>query len=448
MDEEFKFRVLTGEDWGEGTRDGLKVVDGGLELDGRDGSYTSEPIDSGVEGCRWHRVVLDADIPDNSTLTVSFYSSDSEKEEAAKNWSGTIVFTADARDALVEAPPGRYIGLKIDFHREGTECLLLKQVKIYYPRLTYLRYLPAVYQEEGTSKEFLERFLSIFESALHDSEETISGMSMYLDPMAAPKEFYPWLAGWLSLDLYELLKDKNRDFILRAAELYRRKGTVSGITDLVSLLTGKKCCVKEYANNVFRSYGMEHRGEAETDDGMRERLRKCRRKTERVGDIECTKFYRKTSITVDTTNPDMRASMGRYCDEVHYVMDTAKDGRCNPQVIGLFIFLPPGERLLVDKDELPKIINSFLPVFVRAKIDIVELPCDEKYYINTIIEEWKNHIHGFLEERIKALQGVYIDHVDWDWIYTYSAKHPEGTTNNIDYRTPHSEIGVEIRIDN
>jgi phage tail-like protein len=448
MDEEFKFRVLTGEDWGKGTRDGLKVVDGGLELEGRDGSYTSEPLDSGIVVCRWHRIVLDADIPDNSTLTVSFYSSDSEKEEDAKSWSGTVVFTADTRDALVEAPPGRYIGLKIDFHREGTERLLLKQVKIYYPRLSYLRYLPAVYQEERTSREFLERFLSIFESVLHDSEETIYRIPAYLDPMAAPEDFYPWLASWLSLDLYELLGDRNREFILRAAKFYKRKGTVSGIADLVSLLTGKRCCVKEYMNNVFRSYGMEHRGEEETDDEMRERLRKCRRKTERVEDIECTKFYRKTSKTVDTTNSDLRASMGRYCDEVHYVTDTAKDGRCHPQVIGLFIFLPPGEKLLVDKDELLKIINSFLPVFVRAKIDIVELPCDEKYYLSTIIEERKDHIHGFSEERITALQGVYIDRVDWDWLYTYSAKHPKGTTNNVDYRTPHSEIGVEILIDN
>ena len=130
-------------------------------------------------------------------------------------------------------------------------------------------------------------------------------------------------------------------------------------------------------------------------------------------------------------------------------MDTGKDGRYHPQVIGLFIFLPPGEKLLVDKDELLKIINSFLPVFVRAKIDIVELPCDEKYSLSTIIEWRKDHIHGFLEERITALQGVYIDRVNWNWLYTYSAEHPEkDTTNNVDYRTPHSAIGVEIWIDN
>lgn len=439
MDEEFKFRVLTSEDWEKGTSVGLNVVDEGLELEGSNGSYTSKPLDSGIEGCRWHRIVLDADIPENATITVYFYSSDSENEENAKN--GTIVFTADTRDALVEVSPGRYMGLKIDFHREGTECLLLKRVKIYYPRLSYLRYLPAVYQEEGASREFLERFLSIFESVLHGSDDTIYKIPTYLDPMAAPEDFYPWLASWLSLDLYELLGDKNREFILCAVELYKRKGTVSGIADLVTLLTGNRCCVKEYANNVFRSYGMEHREEVGTDDEMRE----CRRNTERVEDVECTKFYRKTSKTVDTTNPDLRASMGRYCDEVHYVWDTRKSGRYSPQVIGLFIFLPQGEELLVDKDELRKIINSFLPVFVRAEINIVEL-YHEKYYVGEINEECKDHLREFWEETVGAAQGVYRDDDrSWKRLYTYDAEHHEtNITNNPYWRTLHSQIGVEI----
>lgn len=428
MDEEFKFRVLTSEDWEEGTRDGLKVRDdGGLELEYRDGSYTSEPLDSGIEDCRWHRIVLDADIPDNSTLTVSFYSSDLEKEEAAKNWSGTIVFTADTRDALVEAPPGRYMGLKIDFHREGTEHLLLKQVKIYYPRLSYLRYLPAVYQEEGASREFLERFLSIFESVLHDREDTISRIPLYLDPMASPADFYPWLASWLSLDLYELLKDKNRDFILRAAELYKRKGTVSGIANLVTLLTGKKCCVKEYMNNVFRSYGMEH----DRDDEIK-----------MVDEHGCTKFHRKMSGTVDTADHGQLANMGTYSDEVHYVTDTG--GIYSPRVIGLFIFLHAGEKLLIKEDELRKMINSFLPVFVRAEINIVELPYDEIYDISEIIEKCKSDIQGYLKEKFEDVQDVYYkDTVSWNWLCTYTNVH-KGYTNDRNYRTPHNRIGVKI----
>ena len=173
MDKEFKFRVLTAFDWDEGTIDGLSIrKDGGLEPLDRDGSYTSEPLDSGITDCRWHRITLVADIPDNSTITISFYSS--EREEAAETASRKIVFKDGARDALVQTPPGRYLRLKIDFHREGEESPVMRQAKIYYPGHSYLRYLPPLYQEDPASKEFLARFLSLFESVMYEREEKIS----------------------------------------------------------------------------------------------------------------------------------------------------------------------------------------------------------------------------------------------------------------------------------
>ncbi|MCK4731571.1 MAG: hypothetical protein KAT65_03850, partial [Methanophagales archaeon] len=321
---------------------------------------------------------------------------------------------------------------------EGEESPVLKQVKLYYPRLSYLRYLPAVYQEDSASKEFLERFLSVFESALHDSEETISRLPTYFDPKAAPDEFVPWLASWLSLDLYELLEEKNREFILRAVEFYKQKGTVSGIAALVSFLTGKKCCVKEYMNIVFRSYGMEHEGEGIVD------ISECRKNIERTAEtVICTKFHRETSKTVDTAKPDLLANMGKYCDEVHYVTETSKDGRYSPHVIGLFIFLDAGEKLVIDEDELRKIINSFLPVFVRAEIITVEGPFKEEYAISRIIDGYKDTIHSFLEEEFKDVGGVYKDSVNWNWLYTNTV---EGRTNDLQYRTPHSKIGMELTL--
>lgn len=442
MSEEFKFRALTSEDWKDIVDESLTGEEGlRLKEDKREGIYTTNPLDSGIVDCHWHRIVLDADIPENSTLTVSFCSADKEEEEADENWSGTVVFLKNAKDALVQVPPGRYIKLKIEFHREGgEESLVLRQVKLYYPRLSYLRYLPAVYQEESASKEFLERFLSIFESALHDSEETISRIPTYFDPLATQDEFVPWLASWLSLDLYELLeeKNKNREFILRAVEFYKQKGTVSGIAALVSFLTGKKCCVKEYRNIVFRSYGMEHEGEGIVD------ISECSENIERTAEnIICTKFHRETSKTVDTAKPDLLANMGKYCDEVHYVTETSKDGRYSPHVIGLFIFLDGGESLVIEEDELRKIINSFLPVFVRAEIITVEGPFKEEYAISGINDGYKDIIHSFLEEAFEDVQGVYRDSVSWEWLYTNTV---EGRTNDLQYRTLHSKIGMELTL--
>jgi len=85
------------------------------------------------------------------------------------------------------------------------------------------------------------------------------------------------------------------------------------------------------------------------------------------------------SGTVDSANPDILAGMDTYRDRVHYVTDTSETGRYSQNVIGIFIFLAEGERLPTEVDELYRIIKSFLPVFVRAEIILVEAPSDETY---------------------------------------------------------------------
>lgn len=433
MSSEYTFRVLTGEDWKDYNENNL-AYDNGLKLvSEKHGHYLSKPLDSGKAGCRWHRVVIDADIPENSMLTISFSTSDDEAKMGTGKWSEPLVFQK-ARDALIQVEPRQYIALRIDFHQDGVAPPVLRKVTIYYQRLSYLRYLPAVYQENSESSEFLERFLSIFESALYDSEETIASMPVHFDPMAASEEFYQWLASWLSLDLYELLGDRNREFILRAAELYKQKGTVSGIASLVSFLTGdKKVLIKEYMNNVFRSYGMEH---YETDETYVP-----------INGLRCKNYYHTTSHTLDTKNAQLMTKRGGYEDEVHYTIDTSQEGRYSPNVIGIFIFLPSEEKLLVDEDQLLKIIRSFLPIFVRAEISIVQ-EYFETYYTNLILEEYEDSIHEFMEKRVRV-RGVYRDGVDWSWLYTYSDEHrcpDDKCTNNPKYRTPHSKIDVWLNL--
>lgn len=446
MPEDFKFRALTEEDWVDTAelsgKDGLR-----LKAEKKYGCYTSKPLDSGIPadkeppGCRWHRIVLDADIPENSTLKISYYTSETKDTARNCNSGGWSEPSVNARDALVQAAPGRYITLKVEFNREGDKSPVLRQVKIFYQRISYLRYLPAVYQENRESREFLERFLSIFESALYDSDETISRMRTFFDPMAAPEEFYRWLAGWLSLDLYDLLRDRNREFILHAVEFYKKKGTVSGIASLVSFLTGKKCCVKEYMNNVFRSYGMEHDELDETFD-----------------ELGCTRYYHRTSKTIDTEDSNLLAKRGNYDDEVHYVLDTREKERYFPNVIEIFIFpFKTGEEVIIEENQLHKIINSFLPVFVRVRIKTVEKPFVESYSVGRIGDSYTVKLEGLKEERFRNIEGSYIDSVDWIWFYSYYTPDvpspppsPYGSTYEINVpvnqRTFHRYIRIEFPV--
>ncbi len=445
MSSEFKFRALTSEDWKEINEGNLIYDKDGLYIKDteRDGVYTSGMLDSGISGCFWHRIVLDADIPENSTITVSFITSETEEAESSSGCCN-IVFTK-AKDALIQALHGRYIRLIIEFHREGEKSPVLRQVKIYYEKLSYLRYLPAIYQENSESKEFLERFLSIFESSMYDSEEKISSIHVFFDPMAAPEDFYRWLADWLSLDLYDQLEeDQKREFILNAVELYRKKGTVSGLSDLVTVLTGKKCCIKEYKNNVFRSWGMEHEDKIYSDNETSRCL-----EYETDPKYECMKFRHNTSKTLDTNDPFLLNNRGKnkYCDEVHYVFDTSDEATYSPNVIGIFIFLQENEKFeLVDKyeEQLYKIINSFLPVFVRPKIYIVVVPYIENYDKEKFSDKYYDSVHASIFEKFTHVIGCYKDEPNWKWIYSFDNEHPDiKITNDVRYRTHYSGIRQE-----
>jgi phage tail-like protein len=305
------------------------------------------------------------------------------------------------------------------------------------PGASLLEYLPEIYRYQAPDN-FLEHFLSPFASMLNEFDEKISSIPDYFDPATVPPpdeltgDFIPWLAQWLSLDLYELLGEKNKEFILKAVEFYKQKGTVPRIVNLLTFLTGKTCCVKEYANNVFRSYGMEHHGENEMPT---------------AGPKECKKFFRTTSKTVDTKNKDLLAKIHKhqgYEDEVHYVTDTGISGKYAGNVIGLYIFINSSEaEFKFEKEQFHKIIKTFLPVFVRLEIFIVEMiDYSEKYPLNSIIDAYQDRVRDTRAEKIKPLTGVYIDQVNWNWLITNDTA--QGRTNNKQYRTPHNGIGVEI----
>lgn len=359
---EFGFRALTSEDWSNADASQITGLDrhDGLRLERtagvyrKEGHYLPDPLDSGIFECRWHRIVIDAEIPRNTHLEVKVYTSDLPNLVDAP--TEVCTFAGGVRDCLIRAGPGRYIKLEIGFFGDGQETPLLRLVKIHYPRLSYLRYLPAIYQDDAQSRDFLERFLSVFESMLFASEETISNLPARFDPMAAPEDFLEWLGRWLALDNYELLGEKNREFMQRAVEFYHQKGTAEGLASLVSFLTGKECCVKEYMNNVFRSYGREHYEADEIE-----------------GPGRCQTFFHGLSMSVDT-NPQhgMIANMGQYLDRVHYTFDSRPDGKYSTKGVGLFIFLKPGETLQIKDDELKKMIDAFLPVFIHIDITKVE----------------------------------------------------------------------------
>jgi phage tail-like protein len=112
----------------------------------------------------------------------------------------------------------------------------------------FLRNLPAIYQEH----EELSSFLRPFEALLLGGKsrnaedgpglkESILALPDLLDPFKTGSEYLPWLASWLALTLRaDLPEVTKRTLISRATFLYARRGTLQGLAELLSIVTGGK----------------------------------------------------------------------------------------------------------------------------------------------------------------------------------------------------------------
>ena len=227
-------------------------ADVAFELEGR---YYSEPLDSRLYRCQWHRIVLCAAILAGTQLRVDTFSSESPKTAAEikslpeMRWATaqTDAQVDDAEwDCLIQSPPGRYLWLRLTFNSEGAASPILRSVRAYYPRSSSLQYLPAVYSEDAPGRDFMDRFLSIFDTIWNGISDQITGMARYFDPAATPTEtkkpgdvdFLSWLASWLDLSLdRHWPEEKRRRLLEQAHRLYALRGTPEGLRMHVQLYT-------------------------------------------------------------------------------------------------------------------------------------------------------------------------------------------------------------------
>jgi phage tail-like protein len=233
------------------------------------GTYLSASLDSTVEEMNWHKILLEADVPDNTQIIISYFCSDykevlidgkisnldelikdqslsgtEKKERLAALWSRPII---NPGDALLHGAKGRYLWLKIDFVSSGDKTPVLKKIRIYYPRMSFLSYLPSVYQEDEKSRDFLERYLALYESFFVDMEEKIGGIAQYFDADAVSGPFLKWLATWFAIVVDDSWGEEQlRNLLKRAPELYKRRGTKRAMEDLIEIYTGQKPFIVEY----------------------------------------------------------------------------------------------------------------------------------------------------------------------------------------------------------
>jgi phage tail-like protein len=254
---------------------------------GNKGQFYTRTLDNGTDRDEaWHRLDLAADIDAGGAIDVYYASADdevlaravsgifhrnvsqAEKVRALESvlqdrWIGPHELrvasgVAGARPQGSFVPPAshsvlfrpdtrRYLWLKLELSGLAPRAKAsLHEMRVYYPRLSYLRYLPAVYQHDEVSRDFLERFLSMFETIFSGLEATLERIPEVFDPELTPNEFLEWLALWLDLGIEEEWPDSvKRRLVQNAARLYQHKGTPGGLADMIEVVAGTRPIIRE-----------------------------------------------------------------------------------------------------------------------------------------------------------------------------------------------------------
>jgi phage tail-like protein len=212
------------------------------------GIYISHPLDSTVQDMKWHRIEINMDVPEDTQVLVYYMTSNENLNVNMENylnlpWSSPVI---NPGDALIEAAAGRYLWIRMDLTGTMNLSPAVNDFTVYFPRTSYLGYLPAVYQEDPESRDFLEGFLSVFETFFMGVEERIDNIAALFDPDSAPPEFLNYIAGWLSLPVSEYWDDERlRELAGRAADIYKMRGTRDGIRAILEIYLKNKVLIVE-----------------------------------------------------------------------------------------------------------------------------------------------------------------------------------------------------------
>lgn len=159
-----------------------------------------------------------------------------EKKTAMAPWLQKKV--TGKRDVFLHDVRGRYLWIMIEMYSQQDESGLA-DIQIYFPRRSWIEYLPEIYQREDRDG-FLERYLGIFQTIYEDLNDEIRNVSRRFDVDLTEGGYLVWLAQWIGIENGQIWTENQlRRLLKEGVALYKRRGTRQGITDFVALYTGE-----------------------------------------------------------------------------------------------------------------------------------------------------------------------------------------------------------------
>lgn len=218
------------------------------------GTVVTPVLDGGEPACRWHRLMLDACLPSETTVRVWSAASDDPAALATDpDWLAepTPYARGDGSELpYVDTPTayrtwelafqqarGRYLRLRLELTGNERSSPRLRAMRAYYPRFSYLdQYLPAIYREEPAAASFLDRYLANLEGIYTTVEDRIANAQILLDPRTTPAEALEWLGDWVALAMDPAWGEAKRRLVVgHAMEFFQWRGTVRGLRTAVAL---------------------------------------------------------------------------------------------------------------------------------------------------------------------------------------------------------------------
>ncbi|GHO87620.1 phage tail protein [Dictyobacter formicarum] len=225
-----------------------------------DTATSGEPFDSTIPGCTWHRLFLDAQIPQGTSIRVRARAADDPVLLLQAGWNQQpdpylrsggaelpyydpwsdmqpVAERTGTWELLFQEIYGRYLQIELTLQGTGRSTPAIRALRAWYPRFSYLdHYMPAVYRENPVSASFLEHWLANFEGIYTNLEDKIEQAAVLFDPRTTPSDTLDWLAGWFDLVLDPLWSEQRRRFLVQHVDkLYRWRGTVPGVEIAVRL---------------------------------------------------------------------------------------------------------------------------------------------------------------------------------------------------------------------
>jgi phage tail-like protein len=216
--------------------------------------FISEIFDSGEAKTEWDRLKLEIQpltkktARINTILRVYIFEDKKcipEKPIITSQYTDILLYGSHVNDKY-PCISGRYLYFKVSLL--GEEKVNFNAYELTFPKLTFTKYLPAIYQKN----EQLDRFLAVYQNQYLDAERAI--MNFHRNLNVRQTDMLNWLVGLICGEMFLDLPEKIlRKLLGVIALLYKTKGTKNCIKRLVYCLTDEVPTIIDCADELVEN---------------------------------------------------------------------------------------------------------------------------------------------------------------------------------------------------